>query len=157
MRKQPGIETNLPILATRATEVVTVLSVSPLSEDHSSLKAIVRHSSWQLFEAHNLGSSLVILQEHDVAVVLCEKDLMPGTYIDLLESIRGMPNPPSLIVASRLADERLWAEALNLGAWDVLAEPFDRREVLRSVKSGWQHWHNQGLLRTDRTLAATGT
>jgi len=48
-----------------------------------------------------------------------------------------------LIVASRLADDRLWAEALNLGAWDVLAKPFDRREVFRSVKSAWQHWHDQ--------------
>jgi FixJ family two-component response regulator len=48
-----------------------------------------------------------------------------------------------LIVASRLADDHLWAEALNLGAWDVLAKPFDRREVFRSVKSAWQHWHNR--------------
>jgi FixJ family two-component response regulator len=48
-----------------------------------------------------------------------------------------------LIVASRLADERLWAEALNLGAWDVLAKPFNHIEVIRSVKSAWQHWHDQ--------------
>jgi len=139
--------------------VLTVLSVSPLDEDHSSLKAIVGHSSWRLFEAHNLGSSLALLQEHDVAVVLCEKDLMPGTYIDLLQQIIARPNAPSVIVASRLADERLWAEALNLGAWDVLAKPFDRSEVLRSVKSGWQHWHDQGELQTDRNqrMAATGT
>jgi hypothetical protein len=37
-------------------------------------------------------------------------------------------------VTSRLADERLWAEALNLGAWDVLAKPFDADEVIRIGK-----------------------
>jgi DNA-binding NtrC family response regulator len=113
-----------------------------------------------MLEAHNLGSSLGLLQEYDIAVVLCERDLQPGTYIDLLEHIITKPKAPSLIVASRLADERLWAEALNLGAWDVLTKPFDRSEVLRSVKSGWQHWHDQGKLETDRAqrkLTASGT
>jgi hypothetical protein len=37
----------------------------------------------------------------------------------------------------------LWAEALNLGAWDVLAKPFDHIGVIRSVKSAWQRWHDQ--------------
>jgi DNA-binding response OmpR family regulator len=32
-----------------------------------------------------------------------------------------------------LADERLWAEVLNLGAYDLLAKPFDVREVLHAV------------------------
>jgi DNA-binding response OmpR family regulator len=86
---------------------------------------------------------VALLQQHEIAVVLCERDLPSGTWIDLLESLRSLPDPPSLIVASRLADERLWAEALNLGAWDVLAKPFDRREVFRSVKSAWQHWYGQ--------------
>jgi DNA-binding NtrC family response regulator len=154
MRKQPVIERNIPIPAPSTTEVLTVLSVSPLDEDHSSLKAIVGHSSWRLFEAHNVGSSLAVLQEHHIAVVVCERELLPGTYIDLLEHVIGKPNAPSLIVASRLADDRLWAEALNLGAWDVLAKPFHRSEVLRSVKSGWQRWHDQG---TEQRMAATGT
>jgi DNA-binding NtrC family response regulator len=134
--------------------VLTVLFVSPLDEDQSSLQSIADHSSWAVFKAQNLRSALALLQRHDISVVLCEKDLMPGTYIDLLEHIIAKPKAPSLIVASRLADERLWAEALNLGAWDVLAKPFDRSEVLRSVKSGWQHWHYQG---TEQRLAATAT
>jgi len=157
MRMHPGIENKLPIPVTYITGVLTVLSVSPLDEDHSSLKAVVGHSSWRLFEAHNLSSSLELLQKHDVSVVLCERDLLPGTYIDLLEHIIAKPNAPSLIVASRLADDRLWAEALNLGAWDVLAKPFHRSEVLRSVKSGWQRWHDQSEGRNRQKMTATGT
>jgi hypothetical protein len=40
-----------------------------------------------------------------------------------------------LVVASRLADERLWAEVLNLGGHDVLAMPFDAHEVRRVMES----------------------
>ena len=48
-----------------------------------------------------------------------------------------------MIVTSRSADERLWVEALNLGAYDVLAKPFDRDEVLRSVSMAWLNWNRK--------------
>ena len=136
MRKQPGT-------ATSPTESLTVLSISPFDEDHSYLEAIVRHSKWMLFIARDLVSARALLQRHDIAVVLCERDLLPGTWIDVLEHTNALPHPPSLIVTSRFADDRLWSVALNLGAWDVLAKPFNRNEAFRSVKSGWQHWHDQ--------------
>src|ERR1700680_4529407 len=98
MRKQPGI-------ANSPTGAVTVLSISPLDEDHSSLQAIVRHSTWMLFNARNLVSALALLQEHEITVVLCERDLLPGTWIDVLGHTGALPHPPSLIVTSRLADE----------------------------------------------------
>jgi DNA-binding response OmpR family regulator len=49
---------------------------------------------------------------------------------------------PTLIVTSRLADDELWAEVLNLGAYDVLAQPFDPDEVYRVVFLAWQHSKN---------------
>lgn len=128
------------------SESATVLSVSPLDEDHSSLRDIIGDGTGGLLKARDLVGALALLQQNDIAVVLCERELLPGTYIDLLEHIIAKPNAPSLIVASRLADESLWAEALNLGAWDVLAKPFDPSEVLRSVKSGWQHWYDRDEL-----------
>ena len=145
MRTQSAIEGQ-----SSNTGTLTVLSISHLDEDHLSLQAIINHhTKWKLFTASGFTSALTLLQENKIAVLLCERDLLPGTYIDVLEHINTLPNAPSLIVASRLADDRLWAEALNLGAWDVLAKPFDRTEVIRSVKSGWQHWHNQIHMRCD--------
>jgi len=61
----------------------------------------------------------------------------------LLEEMMVMPHSPLLIVTSRLADERLWPEVLNVGGWDVLAKPFDRKEVIRVVESAWRHWQDQ--------------
>lgn len=149
MRKQPARQSG-------DVGKLTVLSVSPTDEDHLSLQAIFGHSNWMLFNARDLGAARSLLQQHEVAVVLCERDLLPGTWTDLLECIQSLPNAPSLIVVSRLADDRVWAEALNLGAWDVLAKPFDHIEVIRSVKSAWQHWHDQ-IHRCTRTVTSAAS
>src|SRR3974390_568207 len=106
--------------STIAATPLTVLSVSPIQEDHVSLQAIMRHSNWRLLKADNAPTARILLQERNPAVVLCECDLILATWIDMLLYIQSMQNPPSLIVTSRLADDRLWAEALNLGAWDVM-------------------------------------
>jgi DNA-binding NtrC family response regulator len=143
MRKQPTIEHNPSISGTTSDRKLTLLSISPDEADHLSLQGIISHSKWTLFTASNLASARPVLQERQISVLLCERDLHPGTWIDVLDHITSLPNAPSLIVASRLADDHLWAEALNLGAWDVLAKPFDHIGVIRSVKSAWQRWHDQ--------------
>ncbi|HLJ47142.1 MAG TPA: hypothetical protein VKU01_14090 [Bryobacteraceae bacterium] len=56
--------------------------------------------------------------------MICEARFDGGTWRELLDH-------STLIVTSRVADEALWAEVLNLGGFDVLAQPFDRTEVLR--------------------------
>ena len=83
---------------------------------------------------------MAILQESEIGVVLCERDLSPGDWKDMLERVRYVTDAPPLIVTSRHADDRLWAEALGCGAYDVLAKPFDRRELVRSVSLAWRHW-----------------
>ena len=137
-----------PVIETRATEIVTVLSVSPAEEVHFSLQDIFSHSKWKLRKTHSLASALAVVRAQETPVVLCETDLLPGTWRDLLEQVTRAPNAPAVIVSSRLADDRLWAEALNLGAWDVLARPFVASEVYQSVSAAWRHWWNRQVSST---------
>ena len=132
-----------PATATTSTRTVTVLSVSPLAEDHASLQAIFDHSKWELFRASSLTVANDTMNRREIGVVICERDLEPGSWADVLQERQRRPNAPSLIVASRLADEHLWAEALTAGAFDVLAKPFDRLEVVRSVSSAWLDWYHK--------------
>lgn len=125
------------------TRIVTVLSVSPLAEDYFSLQAVFNHSNRALYKADSLASALAVIRRREIGVVICERDLSPGTWIDMLEELRLLRDAPPLIVTSRLADEKLWAEALNLGAYDVLAKPFEHRELVRSVNLAWLHWYHQ--------------
>jgi DNA-binding NtrC family response regulator len=130
------------------TRKLTVLSLSPLDEDHLSVHAIIGHSAWVHLPCYELSSAAALLQKYDISVVLCAEHLGHGNWADAVNNIGTLQDPPSLIVVSRAADTRLWAEALNLGAWDVLAKPLDRAEVIRSVKSGWQHRRDQAYRRT---------
>jgi len=132
-----------PIAVTNPTSIVSVLCVSPLAEDYFSLQAVFNHSKWQLHKTDSPASALAVIRRREIGVVICERDLSPGTWIDMLEELRPLQNAPPLIVTSRLADERLWAEALNLGAYDVLAKPFERKELVRSVSLAWLHWHHR--------------
>lgn len=83
------------------------------------------------------------MSQEKIPIVICESNLLPGTWQDMLHCLRLLSDPPFLIVTSRLADGHLWAEALNLGAYDVLAKPFDKDEVVRIVSLAWQHWNDQ--------------
>ena len=149
MKKPPGMGNN-------PTGVVFILSVSPIDEDCVSLERIFTdsdwtaytNSKWALIVRSTVASAVVAIRQYPFPIVLCEADLLPDTWREMLEQISMLPEPPLLIVTSRLADERLWAEALNLGAHDVLAKPFDRREVFRILSMAWLHWKDQSEFHT---------
>jgi len=130
---------------------VSLLSLGLIEEDHASLEDFLKCSQcdlraeceFKLNACPNLASALAALRKDRVPVVVCESDLQPGTWKEVLEELNALPDPPFLIVTSRLADDRLWAEVLNLGAYDVLAKPFDRTEVTRIVSSAWLRWKNR--------------
>ena len=147
MKKSSGIESS-------STSTVTVLSVSPSRNDHTWLRGIFAQSGWarytvlkwSLATCQTVESAMATLQRSSIPIVLCEADLPRATWREMLEESRSLSNPPLLIVTSRLADERLWAEALNLGAYDVLAKPFDEHEVVRIVSLAWLHWKERARI-----------
>jgi len=153
-----------PRTAPTARQTVGVLSISPIQEDHLELERIFGRPEWSLYTesdwtmhaAGSLGSALPVLRNGGVAIVLSERDLFPGTWRELLAELWKIPDPPLLIVTSLLADERLWAEALNLGAYDVLAKLFDAGEVIRTLSLAWLHMWNDLQTETRSTMAMAG-
>ena len=72
-----------------------------------------------------------LLQSH-YGVILTEAGLPDGSWLDVLSLARSLaPGGPEVIVTDPYADARFWAEALNLGAYDLLAQPFYESEVRR--------------------------
>ena len=90
-----------------------------------------------------MDEALPILEGGGIPLVLCECDLHPGSWKEVLAALALLPDPPYLIVTSKHADDRLWAEALNLGAYDVLPEPFDAAEVMRTLSVAWLRWNDR--------------
>jgi len=123
------------------TERHPVLLVSSRSGDHASLRRIFGDSPWDLQAVFTGRDCLRLLRgnRRHISVVICEHTLPDGGWKPLIKQLDKLPGRPRLIVSSRLADERLWAEVLNVGAFDLLvAEPFEAEEVLRVTESAWR-------------------
>ena len=137
----------------RSNATVTVLAVSSSAEDLASLRTILTHSHWRLFQATSAVEAISFLNANDMPVVICDANLPDGTWRDLLAYVASLSNPPLLIVASHLADDQLWAEALNLGAHDVLAKPYRAREVFQSVSLAWRRWNDLSVSACSAAIA----
>jgi len=129
-------------MPTDLANLITVLNLDPVEADHASLSDIFG-SEWTLASTPTVESALESLRVNRIPIFFCNTDLRPGLWQEMLDRVLSLPDPPFLVVTSRLADDRLWAEALNLGAYDVLSKPFDKTEVNRIVRSAWLRWNNR--------------
>jgi len=133
---------------------VSALLVGAYDKDRQLVKDIFRTSGWRLFEAQDRGRSLRCLCRHPIHVVIAETDVPDWHWKKVLNDLLGLERPPQLIITSRNADDRLWAEALNVGVYDVLAQPFDRNEVVRVVESARRHFEVRPMRSAGASLAS---
>ncbi len=99
----------------------------------------VRHDS-----VPNAQQGLELLRSRHVSVVIYDVSGLDDARWQTFFSELSRLNPaPKLIVASRLADEKLWAEVLNLGGFDVILKPYDREEVLRVCDHACRAWKRE--------------
>jgi DNA-binding response OmpR family regulator len=121
---------------------LVVLVVSPCEGDLLALRGALP-SNWTLYIASDAAEAKQILRQTSVPVILCDSELPDGNWKDLLVAVAGIQSPPLLIVTSRLADEYLWAEVLNLGGYDVLAKPFNSIEFIQVISMAWRRWNHE--------------
>ncbi|MSV28368.1 MAG: response regulator [Bryobacterales bacterium] len=121
-----------------------LLVISSFEEDHTSMGHVFRESNWTLRGVRTCREAAAVMRENPPPVVICERDLPDGNWKGILRELTLVAHPPALIVTSRLADEYLWVEVLNLGGYDVVAKPLAEREVRWAVDSAWRHWNGNG-------------
>jgi CheY-like chemotaxis protein len=130
---------------------ITVLSVSTAESDHAALERTFRDSSLTLYPncrlalqpSHTVASALAVLRRKRVPIVLCDRDEHPDSWREIIRATKELAAPPCVIVTSRMADDRQWAEILNAGAFDLLAKPFEKSNVIRILQSAWVQWQSR--------------
>lgn len=123
---------------------MSILLVSPFDEDIRFIRDCLPEDAPRLDTAGNCARAAGLLQANSFPVVLSERDLPDGSWRDVLNAVELCRSTPLLIVASRHADERLWAEVLNLGGFDVLMKPFEFTETTRVLAMACQQWGSRG-------------
>ena len=122
------------------TNRVQVLVISPEQRDCHTLSQIFDHTSWSLDRAETISSTAEHLATQDYPVILCDEFLPDGDWKDVYALAQTMTIPAHVIVLSRAADDRFWADVLNTGGYDVLAKPLRAEEVLHAIGAAWRHW-----------------
>jgi DNA-binding response OmpR family regulator len=112
-----------------------LLLVSSLDEDLIRLLRIISDAEWNIYWYTNRSDALASLQKNTISAVICDRELQDSDWRGLLYRLESMVKPPPLIVTTRLADDRFWAEVLNRGGYDVLMKPYAAEEVLRTIRS----------------------
>ena len=108
-----------------------ILFISGCQEDAKRLSEMLHALPLKLDHVPSLDRARTRLQRQTYNVILTEAALPDGGWQDVLDLARSHPRRTEVIVTDPQADARFWAEALNVGAYDLLAQPFYEPEVRR--------------------------
>jgi DNA-binding NtrC family response regulator len=122
-----------------------ILFVSGHPDDARRLSRMLHSLPLTVDHVENLQQARAKLQQEDYGVILTEAALPDGQWLDALHLARQCPQEPEVIVTDPQADARFWSEALNLGAYDLLTQPFYEPEVRRILYNACSHEEQRAM------------
>jgi len=117
--------------------------VSESVAEHRLIEEILRGSVWKVYCLCTCRDAIERVSREHTPVVVCERKLPDGYWTDFHHATSALDMKPEIIVTSKQADARLWAEVLNLGGSDVLGQPLETGEVVASVSAAWRRWNHR--------------
>ena len=108
-----------------------ILFVSGHPDDARRLSRMLHSLPITVDHVETLQQAHAKLQQDDYGVILTEAALPDGKWPDAIHLARQCQQELEVIVTDPQADARFWSEALNLGAYDRLTQPFYEPEVRR--------------------------
>ena len=100
-------------------------------EDYQAASRYLDAAHVGLRRASSLEQADLLLADGDSRVLLAETAFPGGTWQDALAFKRRRHPEAALVVAAEYADERLWLDVLDQGAYDLILKPFVAEELLR--------------------------
>jgi DNA-binding response OmpR family regulator len=129
---------------------IGILAVLADRQD-ADLERVIAHTRWQLKVVHSVAEAVDAIQTLPISVVLCDRELDDGNWLDLVRATDNMnPQPPTIVLSDR-HDDRLWADVLSCGAYDLLMRPLNAREVYSLVPMAWRRWRRGTTASNSRT------
>ena len=108
-----------------------ILCISGHPDDARRLSEMLHALPLILDHAGSVREGRAQLQQQAYDAVLTDATLPDGNWLDVLHLTREMPHEMEVIVTDSQADAQFWSQALNLGAYDLLTQPFHEPEVRR--------------------------
>jgi DNA-binding NtrC family response regulator len=100
-------------------------------EDYQVAARYLEAAHVRLRRADSLEQADLLLADGESLVLLTEAAFPGGTWQDALALKRTRHPEVTLVVTAEHADERLWLDVLDQGAYDLIFKPFVADELLR--------------------------
>ena len=99
--------------------------------DYQVAARYLQASHIRLLRAASLEEADLLLADGDCRVLLAEATFPGGTWQDAMALKRTRHPEAVLVVTAELADEGVWLDVLEQGAYDLILKPFVADELLR--------------------------
>jgi DNA-binding NtrC family response regulator len=118
------------------TEKIKALLVHHNSETLAILKGALERQGMHVIEAQSRAQAKRMLGGLNPAPLVFTDTQMPdGTWADILAVADKAAEPVNVIVVARVVDTRFYVEAIETGAFDFLAPPFNATDLAYVVRT----------------------
>jgi DNA-binding NtrC family response regulator len=115
---------------------ITALLVHQNSETMSTLKAALERQGMRIAQAGSrLAAKRALGGLTPAPLVFTDTHLPDGTWADIIAVAGNTKQPVNVIVVARTVDTRFYVEAIETGAFDFIAPPFNETDLAHVVRS----------------------
>jgi DNA-binding NarL/FixJ family response regulator len=93
------------------------------------VSTLVASTQIRIHHADTLDYAKARLQATKARIMLTDVTFERGGWEDAMRMAASLPLRTAVVLVSPLADQRLWIDALECGAYDLILEPFDADEL----------------------------
>ncbi len=115
---------------------IVLLSANP--EVRITFRRIFDDSGWSIRESKAIVRLADAIDSAWMGVLLTDYTLPDGNWRTAMAVAKKVAFACETVVTSRIADERMWAEVLNLGAFDLIPQPIDPADALGLCTGAWR-------------------
>ena len=129
--------------------LIPILLASERDDDYRRLQALLQNTKWTLVRPLSWGEVSSFCDRAVNPIVLVDRHFQGSDWRFTVSSLLNTTASCCLILLSDVSDPYLWNELVQQGGFDVLARPFERSEVLRTLafaqkhcEAGWPPLHS---------------
>jgi DNA-binding NtrC family response regulator len=118
------------------TQRIKALLVHQNSETLATLKGALERQGMHVIQAESRAQAKRLLGGlNPVPLVFTDTQLPDGTWADILAVAEKAAQPVNVIVVARIVNTRFYVEAIETGAFDFLAPPFNATDLAYVVRT----------------------
>ncbi len=126
-----------------ATPLTRVLLASERDDDYHTFQVLLENTKWSVARALSWSEVSGYCDCVVDPVILVDRHFQGSDWRFTVSSLLNVTANCCLILLSDVSDPYLWNELVQYGGFDVLARPFERSEVLRTLAFAQRHYEGR--------------